>query len=93
MPDRSISIVSAGAVAPGKSQTIARKGPTRATAAQFLPIDQRRGIYRAFHDAGRSVEQIAASSRIPRLVQDVLRRGRDEEIGRQRQMDLIRRAA
>ncbi len=94
MPDRSISVSEVAAMPAETSQPIRRKGQTRATAARFLPIDQRRGIYRAFHDNGRSVEQIAASSRIPRLlVQDVLRTGRDEEIGRKRQLELIRRAA
>lgn len=94
MPDRRISVIGAAVPSAETSQPIRRKGQTRATAARFLPVDQRRGIYRAFHDNGRSVEQIAASSRIPRLlVQDVLRTGRDEEIGRQRQLQLIRRAA
>lgn len=94
MPDRRISIIGAAALSAQTSQPVARKGQTRANAAQFLPLDQRKGIYRAFHDNGRSVEQIAASSRIPRLlVQDVLRRGRDEEIGRARALQMIRRAA
>lgn len=94
MPDRRISVSEPAALAAEKTQTIHRKGPERATAARFLPLDQRRGMYKAFHEYGRSVEQIAASSRVPRLlVQDVLRTGRDEEIGRRRQLELSRRVA
>lgn len=94
MSDRRISLNGSAVTLAENSQTIRRKGPSRATAARFLPIDQRRGMYKAFHEGGRSVEQIAAMSRVPRLlVQDVLRTGRDEEIGRRRQLDLLRRVA
>lgn len=94
MPDRRISVSEPAALAAEKTQTIHRKGPERATAARFLPLDQRRGMYKAFHEYG------AASSR-SRLAAGFLAcscrtycaPGAMREIGRRRQLELSRRVA
>lgn len=70
------------------SQPIARKGPgrVRVSLARFLPIDQRRGIYTAFHEHEQGVQKLALINQIGhRGIEAVLRAGRDEEVGRLRQ--------
>lgn len=66
MPDRRVSEVAASAAE--KTQAVKRKGPTQVGGATFLPIEHRRAIGRAFHRERRSVQQLAITNGIGRLV-------------------------
>ncbi len=70
------------------SQGLDRKGPMRANVprATFLPVEVKRSIYAAFHDHQRSVQKLSRDNRLPHAVIEVLRAGRDKEVGRYRSL-------